>query len=275
MALNLQGGLRAPQAPSPLTPHSPQQPQKPGVLEQAGQQAVGAAAEQGLNAVAGMGGPLGGIGGALGGIASGDPKAAALGAGQEIAGQAVGAALTPVLGPLGPLAGPMITSAIGSLFNDGGMVGHRMAGGQFMGGIEHKGSGGAVTGMSPDTFINGQIKSKHYPTPAAAMNHPTHLNVGGPTPQPHPNAMVKGPLNPMGYNEGGKTQETPIKKVMDEQKLMQNQMAFDLDQQRKDEAHMMAMKQKQAAFAEGQKMKKEAATTTMSPAKPKAPLGGK
>ena len=87
-----------------------------------------------------------------------------------------------------------------------------------------------------------------------------HLNVGGPL------------SNPNGYNEGGATNETPIKKVMDEQKLAQQAKAFDMEQQRKQEAHDMAMKQKQQGFNEAQKMKKESATTTM---KPKAPLGGK
>lgn len=90
------------------------------------------------------------------------------------------------------------------------------------------------------------------------------FNTGGP--------VGKGPLNPHGYNEGGSVMETPLKKVMDEQKLEQNAMAFELDQKRKQEAHDLAMKQKQQQFAEAQKMKKAAATTAKTAAKPKGPL---
>ena len=50
-------------------------------------------------------------------------------------------------------------------------------------------------------------------------------NVGGMVPNPR----MMGPLNPHGYNEGGAVQETPIKKVMDEQKLAQQATAFELD----------------------------------------------
>ena len=55
-------------------------------------------------------------------------------------------------------------------------------------------------------------------------------NVGG---------MMRGPLNPNGYNEGGAVQETPIKKVMDEQKLDQQAKAFELDEMRKQEKHAL------------------------------------
>ncbi len=78
-----------------------------------------------------------------------------------------------------------------------------------------------------------------------------------------------GPLNPQGYNEGGMAQETPMKRVMDEQKLEQQAVAFDKDEMRKQEKHTQDMKIKQQQFQEAQKMKKAAASTNK---KPKAPL---
>ena len=136
------------------------------------------------------------------------------GMGQQLAKKAIGGLLSGATGGLGGM--------LGGLFNDGGLIGHRMAGGEFMGGVQHRNTGGPLS-------------------------------------------------NPNGYNEGGAMGETPIKKVMDEQKLAQQAKAFELEQQRKKEAHDMAMKQKQQAFSQGQKMKQESATTTM---KPKSPLGG-
>lgn len=92
------------------------------------------------------------------------------------------------------------------------------------------------------------------------QQQPARRNMGGPI------------ANPMGYNEGGSVQETPIKKVMDEQKLDQQAKAFELEQQRKAEKHSMEMQQKKQQFATQQKMKQEAATTSK---KPKAPLAKK
>ncbi len=196
---------------------------------------------------------------------------------KQVAGMGLKSALAGT--PMAPLSG-----VLGGLFNDGGKVGH-----------------------NPDTFVNGQIASVHYPTPGSAQNAPVGLNKGGSIAEQinwggknkkkssssspkrawyDPRGWVGknmggpihlnmgGPLsaNPHGYNEGGSAGETPIKKVMDEQKLDQQAIAFERDQARKQEAHDMAMKQKQAAFSEAQKMKKAAATTTK---KPKAPLGGK
>ena len=39
---------------------------------------------------------------------------------------------------------------------------------------------GGMIGHNPDTFINGQIASVHYPTPVSAQNAPVSLNQGGP-----------------------------------------------------------------------------------------------
>ena len=96
---------------------------------------------------------------------------------------------------------------------------------------------------------------------------PIGLNIGGQAPQPHPAGQLRGPLNPNGYNEGGSVTETPIKKQMDLQKMDQNQMAFEMGEKRKDEAHQQAMMMKEKQAAEASKMKKEAATM-------KTPLSG-
>ena len=84
--------------------------------------------------------------------------------------------------------------------------------------------------------------------------------------------MRRGPLNPNGYNEGGAVQQTPIKKVMDEQKLDQQAKAFELDEMRKQEKHQLDMKLKQQQFQQAQQMKKAAATTNKTA---KAPLAKK
>ena len=76
------------------------------------------------------------------------------------------------------------------------------------------------------------------------------MNVGGMVPQ--------GPLNPNGYNEGGPVAPTPIKKVMDEDKIeiqretferaeARKDMKFQLDEKRAAEKHAMDMKLKKAA----------------------------
>lgn len=87
----------------------------------------------------------------------------------------------------------------------------------------------------------------------------------------HQNRNMGGPIsaNPHGYNEGGSVMETPIKKVMDEQKLDQQAKAFELEQKRKQEAHAQAMRIKEQQAKQAAAMKKASATTTK---KPKAPL---
>ena len=82
-----------------------------------------------------------------------------------------------------------------------------------------------------------------------------------------------GPIsgNPHGYNEGGNVGATPIKKVMDEDKLeSQQEMAvikedqaersFEMAEARKDEAHKQAMMQKEEAHRAAMKLKRESAT---------------
>ena len=82
-----------------------------------------------------------------------------------------------------------------------------------------------------------------------------------------------GPIsgNPQGYNEGGQTMATPIKKVMDMEKLEsqksmdslkeeQAERAFQIGEKRKDEAHQQGMQQKAEAHQQAMKLKKESAT---------------
>ena len=160
-------------------------------------------------------GPVGGQGGGIAQIGTDLAKKALL--------QSIG-------GPFGAL--------LGGLFNDGGQVPMK----------SWYNMGGNV--MSPDTFVNGKIKSKHY----------NHLNMGGM------------PLNPNGYNEGGQSMETPIKRVMDEQKLEQQAKAFELEQKRKQQVHEQAMRLKEKQAKEAAAMKKAAATTNKTATKPKGPL---
>lgn len=146
-----------------------------------------------------------------------------------------------LLGQAGQIAGKQLLSSLlgplgplAGLFNKGGQVP-----------MQGYNKGGWLTAL--------------YGKPSVPMMR----NTGGPI-------QMRPPLaNPNGYREGGSVQETPIKKVMDEQKLEQQAKAFELEQQRKQEAHDMAMKQKQMQFQQAQKLKKESATTTK---KPKPPL---
>ena len=77
--------------------------------------------------------------------------------------------------------------------------------------------------------------------------------------------------NPNGYNEGGSTMGTPIKKVMDIEKLDsqkkmdalkedQAERTWYMAEKRKDEAHAQAMKQKEESHQMAMKLKKESAT---------------
>ena len=175
--------------------------------------------------------------------------------GTQVAGQALGAALTPVLGPLGPVAGPLIADlgvdAISSLFNVGGKV---MPNGYNTGGK-----------VNPDQVVNGKFMSEHTPT---IRNDEGHLGSGAIRPQDptHFDKPVKylnmgGPLaNPNGYNEGGSVTETPIKKLMDMDKMAMAREAFERKEMRADEAHKQQMMLKEKQAAQAAKMKKDAST---------------
>ena len=84
------------------------------------------------------------------------------------------------------------------------------------------------------------------------------FNKGGKVPQYNMGGQM--PLNPQGYNEGGSTMETPIKKEMDLQKMRQQEKAFELEQKRKDEAHQQQMRLKDQQAKQAMQMKKESAT---------------
>lgn len=163
---------------------------------------------------------------------------------------------------LGSALGGPLGGILGGLFNKGGKVpmpmhipqGYNKGG--WLAGLFGKGK--------PRTSrLFGESKKKPRTQTTAQKR-----NTGGAIMNPR----LAGPLNPHGYNEGGAVGETPIKKVMDEQKLDQQAVAFERDQARKQEAHTMAMKQKQQQFQMAQKMKKESAVTNK---KPKAPLAKK
>ena len=81
-----------------------------------------------------------------------------------------------------------------------------------------------------------------------------------------------GPIagNPHGYNEGGMAQETPLKKVMDEDKIELARMAAERAEERKDMKFQADEKRAQEKHAMDMKMKKQAAAVTK-----KAPLASK
>ena len=185
------------------------------------------------------------------------------GGGQSMMKQMAGMGLKTALAgsPLAPFAG-----VLGGLFNEGGKVSKDKSWWNWF-----YGSKGGQEGSFRDQTNwgghkkndGGMIDNQHHVMPNKAwMAGATHMNMGG-------------PLNPYGYNEGGSVMETPIKKVMDEQKLEQQAKAFELEQKRKQEAHNMTMQQKQQQFALAQKLKKQSATTSMKPKKPTGPLGAK
>ncbi len=74
------------------------------------------------------------------------------------------------------------------------------------------------------------------------------LNTGGGVP------------NVNGYNEGGSTQATPIKKEMDIDKMRMAREAFEKKEMRADEAHKQQMTLKQQQAKQAMTMKKDAAT---------------
>ena len=97
--------------------------------------------------------------------------------------------------------------------------------------------------------------------------------------QKHPNfrmpggsqAVVRrnmgGPIskNPHGYNEGGATTETPLKKVMDEDKIEMAREAFQRAEARKDQKAAADERRAQETHQQAMKMKKASATTNKAP----------
>jgi len=118
---------------------------------------------------------------------------------------------------------------------------------------------GGGGGQSPLAQIGQKLAMKALLGPVSTL---FGLNSGG--------MVGNGHSNPNGYNEGGSVTETPIKKVMDEQKLDQQAKAFDLEQKRKQETHEQAMRIKEQQAKQAAAMKKASATTSKTPKKPLA-----
>ena len=77
---------------------------------------------------------------------------------------------------------------------------------------------------------------------------------------------MMGPLgNPHGYNEGGATMETPLKKVMDEDKIELARMAAMRAEERKDMKFQADEKRAQEKHDMDMKMKKQASVTKKAP----------
>ena len=82
-------------------------------------------------------------------------------------------------------------------------------------------------------------------------------NVGGRIPM--------GPLNPNGYNEGGPVAPTPIKRVMDEDKIEIQRATFERAEARKDMKFQLDEKRAAEKHAVDMKLKKAAAVTKKAP----------
>ena len=74
-----------------------------------------------------------------------------------------------------------------------------------------------------------------------------------------------GPLNPMGYNEGGPAMPTPIKKVMDEDKITMAREAFEMAEARKDQKAMADERRAQEKHDMDMKLKKAQMMTRKAP----------
>lgn len=127
----------------------------------------------------------------------------------------------------------------------------------------------SLLGPLGDLFnMGGKVDNKHHVMPNKSwMTGATHRNMGGPISK-----------NPYGYNEGGNVDGTPIKKVMDMDKLdaqrsMENlkeeqaERSFLKAEARKDEMHQLQMKQKEESHEQAMKLKEKSATM-------KGPLSG-
>ena len=194
---------------------------------------------------------------------------------RQIGGALAKKALGSALGPFG--------AVLGGMFNEGGAV-HPQARDDYQmhassGHLLNQGGKVPMQGYNTGGWLSslfGKGKPRTSRTFGESKKKPRTkttaqqrgYNVGGMV----PNMQMMGPLNPHGYNEGGQAMATPIKKVMDEQKLDQQATAFELDEKRKQEKHALDMKLKQQQFQQAQAMKRASATTNKAP---KAPLAKK
>ena len=157
------------------------------------------------------------------------------------------AALGQALGPLGPLAG--------LLFNKGGHV--PMQGYNTGGWLQAL--FGKLAGNNPNRRRMEEEKKRRMQqgqqTLAQQINWPgaQRRNMGGPL------------SNPYGYNEGGQAMETPLKKVMEEDKIELARMAAMNAERRKDEKAAADEQRAQEKHQLDMTMKKKAATTNKTP----------
>lgn len=172
---------------------------------------------------------------------------------------------------LGSALGP-VGGVLGGLFNEGGQVQQLNQGGWLSGlfgpGKPRTSRTFGEASKAPRTMTTGQQRQqqpKQQRTPWWQNPNRQKMKAAG-----YNRGGKVGPLNPHGYNEGGAVTETPIKKVMDEQKLDQQAVAFERDETRKEQKHVLDMKLKQQQFELAQKQKKEAAMTKKKPTAPLA-----
>ena len=206
-----------------------------------------------------------------------------------IGGQLLKTGLGAALGPLGGI--------LGGLFNEGGQVQGYNQGGwlsQLFGGTGKPRTsrwggeatkaprtqttgvpqGGGISswfGQNPNKAKRDAQYAAHAQSGKPSIWERLGRNIGGPVELSPAMRNMGGPLsNPNGYNEGGQTQATPVKKMMDmeklesqkmmdKQKMAQAEKSFMMAEGRKDEAAEQAMMQKQEAHQQAMKLKEDTA----------------
>ena len=151
--------------------------------------------------------------------------------GSDIKSMLLKQALGSALGPVGAL--------FGGLFNEGGKV--PMQG--------YNNGGQPKQKKSIWDYFWGSRSGKE-----GSFRDQTGWNMGGPI-----------SANPHGYNEGGATQATPLKKVMDEDKIEMAREAFERGEARKDQKAAADERRAQEKHTQDMKMKKASATTNKAP----------
>ena len=159
------------------------------------------------------------------------PTQAVGGGGSDIKSMLLKQALGSAFGPVGAL--------FGDLFNEGGKV--PMQG--------YNNGGQPKQKRSIWDYFWGSRSGKE-----GSFRDQTGWNMGGPI-----------SANPHGYNEGGSTQATPLKKVMDEDKIEMAREAFERGEARKDAKAAADEKRAQETHQQAMQMKKAAATTNKAP----------
>ena len=162
-----------------------------------------------------------------------------------------------ILPMLGKLAAKQFLGPLGALFNKGGKVP--------MQGYNDGGWLSALFGANPYRKKVEEEKKRRAKAKQASIlsqigwpgsSQPVKRNMGG---------MMPMPLNPNGYNEGGAAMETPIKKVMEEDKIAMAREAFMLAEQRKDKKAEQEEARASEKHSLDMKLKKKSATTNKTP----------